>query len=292
MILSYSFRTRVTSGFFKGTENAKLGEILTQLKGCGSPVHHPLLLPIIMLCQDLGAGNDEKQKDIRRGIRDLDMVLTGNYRNVTAAAGHITLGDLTLEKISQKIAGYQSEVNWKRPQAWKSALVKIQDAARWVWDNMDDKDALPPALGRLHQSLLDRLLFYSVKLDGLENYAHVSLARLDNLRHVVCIPPNCQKEITWDEYAEQPPIQTNGLISKVESRLNAEISIQQHLLANASKRDSASMKTLTILGAVFLPGTFLSSMFSMPFFEFHGIASFFSVKFSLQQHYLTRIQQI
>ncbi|KAK8132129.1 hypothetical protein PG999_000302 [Apiospora kogelbergensis] len=234
MILSYSFRTRVTSGFFKGTENAKLGEILTQLKGCGSP--------------DLGAGNDEKQKDIRRGIRDLDMVLTGNYRNVTAAAGHITLGDLTLEKISQKIAGYQSEVNWKRPQAWKSALVKIQDAARWVWDNMDDKNALPPALGRLHQSLLDRLLFYSVKLDGLENYAHVSLARLDNLRHV-----------------------TNGLISKVESRLNAEISIQQHLLANASKRDSASMKTLTILGAVFLPGTFLSSMFSMPFFEFHGM---------------------
>ncbi|KAK7983568.1 hypothetical protein PG989_010970 [Apiospora arundinis] len=249
MILSYSFRTRITSGFVKGTKNAELGEILSQLKGCGSPVHHPLLLPIIMLCQDLGASNDEKQKDIRRGIRELDMVLTGNYRNVRAAAGHISLGELTLEKISQKIADYQSKVNWKRPQAWKSAVAKIQDATKWVWDNLDHEDSTPlPAFGRLHQSLLDRLLFYNVKLDGLENYAHVSLARLDNLRHV-----------------------TNGLISQVESRLNAEISIQQHLLANASKRDSASMKTLTMLGSIFLPGTFLSSMFSMPFFEFHDM---------------------
>ncbi|KAK7962039.1 uncharacterized protein PG986_002864 [Apiospora aurea] len=245
MILSYSFKTRITSGFVKGTANAELGEIMSQLQGCGSPVHHPLLLPIIMLCQDLGASNDEQQKDIRRGIRDLDRVLTGNYRNVTAAASHISPGDLTLEKISQKIAGYQSKVNWKRPQAWKSVLGKIRDTAEWWWDNAENP---LPALDRLHRSLLDRLLFYNVKLDGLENYAHVSLARLDNLRQV-----------------------TNVLISQVESRLNAEVSIQQHLLANASKRDSASMKTLTILGAVFLPGTFLSSMFSMPFFDFQDM---------------------
>ncbi|KAK8075393.1 hypothetical protein PG997_010056, partial [Apiospora hydei] len=251
MILSYSFKTRIMSGFVKGTANAELGEIMSQLQGCGSPVHHPLLLPIIMLCQDLGASNDEQQKDIRRGIRDLDRVLTGNYRNVTAAASHISPGDLTLENISQKIAGYQSKVNWKRPQAWKSVLGKIHDTAEWWWDNTENP---PPALDRLHRSLLDRLLFYNVKLDGLENYAHVSLARLDNLRQV-----------------------TNVLISQVESRLNAEVSIQQHLLANASKRDSASMKTLTILGAVFLPGTFLSSMFSMPFSIFKSLWIYFAL---------------
>ncbi|KAK8122930.1 hypothetical protein PG984_011600 [Apiospora sp. TS-2023a] len=246
MILSYSFATRVTSGFLKGTKNANLGEIISQLKGCASPAHHPLLLPILMLCQELGASNDEKQKEIRNGIRELDMTLTGNYRGVPAAAGHISHGDLTLDKISQRIADYQAKVNWKRPQAWRNALGKIKDATEWVCENGNDPFS---DIGKLHISMMDRLRFYNIKLDGLENYAHVSLARLDNLRQV-----------------------TNGLISQVESRLNAEIAIQQHILANASKRDSASMKTLTMLGAVFLPGTFLSSMFSMPFFEFHDMS--------------------
>lgn len=43
---------------------------------------------------------------------------------------------------------------------------------------------------------------------------------------------------------------------------------QQRRLAHASKRDSASVKTLSLLGAVFLPATYLASVFSMTFFNF------------------------
>lgn len=184
MTLSYSFETRVTSGFLKGTENAKLGDILAHLKSCGNPAHHPLLLSILILCQELGASNDEKQKKIRNGIRELDMVLTGSYRGVPAAAGHSSLGDLTLDKISQRIADYQAKVNWKRPQAWRNVLGKMQEATEWVRENTNDPSSESE---KLHLSLMDRLRFYNIKLDGLENYAHVSLARLDNLRQVVRI---------------------------------------------------------------------------------------------------------
>lgn len=62
------------------------------------------------------------------------------------------------------------------------------------------------------------------------------------------------------------------MVNQVESRLNAEIAVEQHALADSSRKDNASMKTLTLLGAVFLPGTFLSSLFSTPFFEFHGMS--------------------
>lgn len=44
---------------------------------------------------------------------------------------------------------------------------------------------------------------------------------------------------------------------------------QQRRLAHASKRDSTAMKTLSLLGALFLPGTFLASLFSMTFFDFN-----------------------
>lgn len=43
---------------------------------------------------------------------------------------------------------------------------------------------------------------------------------------------------------------------------------QQRRLAHSSKRDSASMKTLSLLGAVFLPATYLASLFGMNFFNF------------------------
>jgi hypothetical protein len=43
---------------------------------------------------------------------------------------------------------------------------------------------------------------------------------------------------------------------------------EQRKLAHASKRDSAAMKTISLLGAIFLPGAYLASVFSMTFFNF------------------------
>jgi Mg2+ and Co2+ transporter CorA len=57
-------------------------------------------------------------------------------------------------------------------------------------------------------------------------------------------------------------------MTQKESKLNLEMAAQQRRLAHASKRDSTAMKTLSLLGAIFLPGTFLSSVFSMTFFNF------------------------
>lgn len=45
---------------------------------------------------------------------------------------------------------------------------------------------------------------------------------------------------------------------------------EQRKLAHASKRDSAAMKTISLLGAVFLPGAYLASVFSMTFFNFQN----------------------
>ncbi len=45
---------------------------------------------------------------------------------------------------------------------------------------------------------------------------------------------------------------------------------EQRRLAHASKRDSTSMKWLSLIGAIFLPATYLASVFSMTFFNFQG----------------------
>ncbi len=61
-----------------------------------------------------------------------------------------------------------------------------------------------------------------------------------------------------------------NIIAQKESKLNLEMAGQQRRLAHSSKRDSTSMKTLSLLGAIFLPASYLSSLFSMTFFNWQA----------------------
>lgn len=54
---------------------------------------------------------------------------------------------------------------------------------------------------------------------------------------------------------------------------------EQRKLAHASKRDSAAMKTISLLGAIFLPGAYLASVFSMTFFNFQNTGPVISPRF-------------
>ncbi|KAK4165313.1 hypothetical protein QBC43DRAFT_315695 [Cladorrhinum sp. PSN259] len=58
-----------------------------------------------------------------------------------------------------------------------------------------------------------------------------------------------------------------NLISQQDSSLNIGIASDSKELAAASKRDSSSMKIIAVLTTLFLPGTFISTLFSMPLFD-------------------------
>jgi|SRR4051812_39356611 hypothetical protein len=45
---------------------------------------------------------------------------------------------------------------------------------------------------------------------------------------------------------------------------------EQRKLAHASTRDSSAMKTISLLGAIFLPGAYLAAVFSMTFFNWNA----------------------
>ncbi|GME25358.1 magnesium transport protein transmembrane region [Neofusicoccum parvum] len=53
------------------------------------------------------------------------------------------------------------------------------------------------------------------------------------------------------------------LMGQRDSRLNLAMAHDSRRLANASKRDSSSMKTIAVLTTVFLPGTFIATVFGM-----------------------------
>ncbi|KAI1424806.1 hypothetical protein F5Y12DRAFT_714873 [Xylaria sp. FL1777] len=246
MMLTYCFKTRITSGYIKGTKSETINRLLKHLAACCRPVVHPLLLPILLI-HDLSAKNDEDQREIRCNIRELEGALSKRYQKY-AAISYGPEREIDLDSLNQQLTECQCRVLQKKSQAWRNALERVEKAMHAFWEALlvqAREDEPNHQLQTLHRSLLSRLDFLAGRLDGLESYAHVSLERLKSQREVML-----------------------SILDQRESRLSLRIAAQQHRLADANKRDSTSMKTLTFISSLFLPGTFISSVFSMSFFDF------------------------
>lgn len=187
MILSHSLVTNITSGYVKGTSSAEIETLMEQLRACAVPTSHPLLLPVLVLSRELSAKNDVTQRNARDQLRRLESALTGRY-NPTAvgavpAPGYAVTGgadgELTLDAIKHDLIECRSRVLWKRPRAWQNAIDRLVLAAGFFWCHVPDEFRTQPGASRLHYTLVSRLDFMKAKLEGLEHYADVSLARLD-----------------------------------------------------------------------------------------------------------------
>ncbi|KAI0166171.1 hypothetical protein GGR57DRAFT_445686 [Xylariaceae sp. FL1272] len=240
IMLSYSFNTGVTSGYVKGTPSSEMMKSIEHCIACHKEVGHPLLLPIIILSHDLSDKIDIRQREARDWLRRLENAIT--MRNEIDEREEYT--DFDVDGINRDLVECHSQVLWKRPQAYQEIIKEMKLAMEKFNDKvLGEKNT--KSMKALHNSMLSRLDFFRVKLTGQEHYIHTTLERL----HI-------QRQALYN------------IMTQKESKLNLEMAAQQRRLAHASKRDSTSMKTLSLLGAVFLPGTFLSSVFSMTFFDF------------------------
>ncbi|KAK2064524.1 hypothetical protein LY76DRAFT_587381 [Colletotrichum caudatum] len=244
IMLSHCFSTGITSGFVKGTPSSYIVDAIRHLMFCAGQVGHPMLLPIIILSHDLSSQNDQKQRDARDWLRKLEHAVS--MRNeIEDEEGYVSKdGYLEVDAISRDLVECHSQVLWKRPQAYLEIVKEISAGLEKFKDKVP-AEHLSTDLDKLHRSMIARLEFYRLKLKGIENYQATTLERL----HI-------QRSALYN------------LLSQRESKIQFQMAGEQRRLAHASKRDSTAMKTISLLGAVFLPGTFLASVFSMTFFDF------------------------
>lgn len=257
IMLSHEFRTGMTTGYAKGTASSKLEVIIDQhLRACASLVGHPLLLPTIIAGHELDNTMDERQRNTRQELRRLEHAIT--FRDEIDPKERFLHVDL--DQMNQSLVECHGQVLWKRPQAYMEMLDQmrramsrfqetrraLRNAGRLATPQLADP-AVERALNRLHRSMLGRFEFYYQKLKGVQHYAYTTISRL-----------NVQLGALYN------------IIAQRESKLNFEMAHHQRLLALAAKRDSQSMKALSIVGAVFLPATYVASLFSMTFFNFQN----------------------
>jgi len=200
-MLTYCFRTNITSGYIRGTKCAEIRHLLHQLTACSRPCAHPLLLPVLIL-HHFSSKNDEDQRAAREKIRELEGAISQRYRTTSDAAS--TLGnnnnnygpekDIDLDSVNQQLTDCQCKVLQKNPLAWRNALDRLERASHAFWQafmhhsQQKEREAVTEPereLQTLHRCMLSRLDFIAGKLAGIENYAHVSLERLKSQREVV-----------------------------------------------------------------------------------------------------------
>lgn len=288
MMLSHAFKTGVTTGFIKGTPSSDIAPALKHLRGCSGQVGHPMLLSTIILSHDLSPANDEKQRDARDWLRRLENAVSMRDE-VEEGEQYFQDGILSVDGLNRDLVECHSHVMWKRPQAYfvlvrEMELCMERFKVAWMDARRDflseEEEEHRKTIDRLHRSMLARMEFYKVKLKGLENYIHTTLERLKVQREAVSfffffllIP---FYYLLYHGGFSSLGLLTNilsfaqlyNIISQREARLNLEIAGEQRRIAHASKRDSTAMKTISLMGALFLPGTYLASVFSMTFFNF------------------------
>ncbi|KAK1640786.1 hypothetical protein BDP81DRAFT_310936 [Colletotrichum phormii] len=245
LILSYSFKRLETTGFVKWTPTADITECLSNLRDCVLDISHPLLIPSIIMSGLVATTDEVKQREARTSIRQLEKAISVN--DDTTGVYYAKDGTIDLRAVASDLTEHHRRILHRPPKLYSKVIDSLEAATDCFWANIDSADKTK-ALDRLHATLKDRFQCHRVRLVGLEKYVSISVERLNIQRSMVSF-------ITAE-------------IAQKDAKLNLKIAGDQRKIAHASKSDSQAMKALSLLGAAFLPGTFIASIFSMSFFDF------------------------
>ncbi|QSZ30634.1 hypothetical protein DSL72_000192 [Monilinia vaccinii-corymbosi] len=255
LTLSHDINHGITTGYAKGTASSDLNESIEHLKACIHQIGHPMLLPAIIFSHDISFKTDLKQRDARDWLRRLEHAVSMRSE-IEEKEGYVREGVIDLDAINRDLVECHSQVLWKRPKAYLQILLQLEKAMKMFEERLPE-ERKDETMRSLQASMLARFDFYRVKLQGIESYAYTTLQRLDIQRSAV----------------RDPTHQLYNIIAQKESKLNFQMAKEQRQLAHAAKRDSSTMKTISLLSAIFFPGAYLASVFSMTFFNFQDASA-------------------
>jgi hypothetical protein len=96
-------------------------------------------------------------------------------------------GVVDLDAVNRDLVECHSQVLWKRPKAYLEIIDGIEKAMGKFQEKLPERRR-GKEMRMLHASMLARLDFYKIKLQGIDSYAYTTLQRLDIQRSAVSFP--------------------------------------------------------------------------------------------------------
>lgn len=205
-------------------------QYIMHLKTSAAETIHPMLLPMIILNEQIGVPAEKSQYDARSQIRKIEMRLKQQ----------VSLGQpdgKELDAINSDLANCPSIV-WKDPRAYLEIIVNFKRALE-VFDTMVLGDSASSAVKVLGKKMRSRLDLSHQRVRGIESYSRTTLRRIDIQRTIL----------------------HNFLLNRHTSitlQIEERQQLEAHRKFTANQSLSRSQLSLTFLGTFFLPGAFLA----------------------------------
>ncbi len=183
VMLSYSFNTKMTNGFIKGTPSSDIVEAINHVKAAAAHAMHPLLLPVIIISHDLSSKNDQKQRDARDWLRRLEQAIAMQSRSSNRDTSMSQM-----EALNRDLVECHAQVLWKSPRAYMEIIEEFQTAMTRFRDGVREEESWDEETNEVHSSFLGRLDFYRQRLKGIVNFSSTTLERLNIQRTAVSSP--------------------------------------------------------------------------------------------------------
>ncbi|KAI9162756.1 Mg2+ transporter protein, CorA-like/Zinc transport protein ZntB [Paramyrothecium foliicola] len=240
VLLSFSFKNNIVSGYIKGTPTSHVLGAVAQLKACITDVSHPMVLPLAFFSAEFSSESDKRQRDTRDWLRRLESTLAigpqlEQVRDLDNTA-------LDIDALSRDIVECHSTALWRPTHAYSEILEEFFSTMDSFWQKWITVDEETLTINAKAERKM-------IKLKSLRTYTETTLERL-----------RVQRELL------------NTIMSQRDTRFNIEIAGEQRRIAYATKKDSLAMKTLALIGVIFLPGTFIATLFGMSFFRYESEA--------------------
>lgn len=220
--LAYSPDTQTTTGFFRGTPKSLLKESIKHLRRSNDGFMYPLLLPLIILTHEMSAISNTGMQCSRGWLQEIEDKLGRLPSESSIRLQHLTDLEDQLLKIHKKIVA-------KNPQTQIEVLKVLR---RTVKESAALEITKSPDLVKKRDQLYGFLTLNNTKLRGLQADVDVTLSRIEILRSAV------QNRLAVALADEQ----------RISDRIKHE----------ANMRYSKNQQTFSILGILFLPGTFFA----------------------------------
>jgi hypothetical protein len=243
LALTYDAKTRTTTAYYKASKSTQDG-IINQLKNNFREIEHPMVIPILILRDNIGKNQEYKQRE----ARDLLYSIKNNLQvHLHAEIDHSNIKgpSVTLQKINDDLVTCHAMI-WKKPELSFDILDKFEEAMGKVppfyqtgTQSKETQDPRAINMGKTHKTILAQLSFIRQRLRGLSSFSNASLSRIEMHRtalHNLLL------------------IRQNATALQIESRAQAEA--EQKF--GVSQTWNRNQRTISILGIVFLPGAFIA----------------------------------
>lgn len=225
--LAYLPLTHTTTGFFKGTTKSILKECLERLRSTYKDGVYPLLLPSIILSEEMNAISTTGDQCSREWLHSVEAKIRQPPPEGTTRLKHLTDLEDSLLDIHKRIVA-------KHPQT-QIEVVRVFERTLQESAALDHQS---PDLSKKRDVMHGTITFEKTKLENLLADVVVTLSRVEILRSAVQ--------------------------NRFAVALADEQRISDKIKHEASIKFSKNQQTFSILGVLFLPGTFFAVRTPLP----------------------------